>query len=57
MRGDLLLKKISAPWCKHCVDLEPQFEKASKMVNEEEIAATLATFDCKMYIFIFHQYD
>jgi len=46
--GDVLVT-FHAPWCGHCVALEPEFEKASKMVHDAEISAHLATFDGSMY--------
>lgn len=43
-RGNVLVY-FHAPWCGHCVTLEPEFAKASEMVSEAFLNATLATFD------------
>ncbi len=40
-----ILIDFYAPWCKHCQILAPQFERAAKILSEEEPPILLAKVD------------
>ncbi|CAK88849.1 unnamed protein product (macronuclear) [Paramecium tetraurelia] len=46
MRFEVLLVDFYAPWCPHCQNLMPEFEKAATQFKEQQSIITLGKVDC-----------
>ena len=41
-----LLVEFFAPWCNHCKQFNPEYEKAAQLLSQEQPKMTLAQVDC-----------
>lgn len=41
-----LLVEFFAPWCNHCKQFNPEYEKAAQLLTQEQPVMTLAQVDC-----------
>ena len=43
---DMWLVEFFAPWCNHCKQFNPEYEKAAQLLTQEQPVMTLAQVDC-----------